>query len=226
MMAVDLGLDDEVSDATKRIFSGYRRAVEELIEDGGRSDRNPFGSLALLDSAAGVSIGQVLAYAGDEAPTDYLECNGANVSRATYAALFRVIDVLYGSGDGSTTFGLPDLRGTMLVGAGGTRIAGPNPAPGSKWGNDSVELEAANLPRHRHGAGTLQTDAGGSHTHTYYYGSTGSGQQGGSQGGNATTDSGGGHSHNLTGSVAPAGAGEAMSVIQPTMELLWIIKAQ
>ena len=149
-MSIDLGLDDEVTRSTKRIFSGYRRAVEELIEDGGRSDRNPFGSLALLDSATGVSIGQVMAYAGAEPPTEYLACNGAAVSRTTYAALYNAIGVTYGSGDGSTTFDLPDLRGTMIVGAGGMRIAGPNPAPGQTWANDTVEIEAANLPRHRH----------------------------------------------------------------------------
>lgn len=47
------------------------------------------------------------------APTGYLKANGAVVSRTTYASLFSVIGTTFGSGDGSTTFGLPDLRGVF-----------------------------------------------------------------------------------------------------------------
>ena len=54
--------------------------------------------------------------AGTSAPTGYLKANGAAVSRSTYAALFGVIGTLYGSGDGSTTFNLPDLRGEFVRG--------------------------------------------------------------------------------------------------------------
>lgn len=49
-------------------------------------------------------------------PTGWLQCNGAAVSRATYAALFAAIGTVYGSGDGSTTFNLPDARGMFLRG--------------------------------------------------------------------------------------------------------------
>jgi len=49
-------------------------------------------------------------------PTGWLQCNGAAVSRATYAALFTAIGTVYGSGDGSTTFNLPDARGMFLRG--------------------------------------------------------------------------------------------------------------
>ena len=49
-------------------------------------------------------------------PTGYLECNGAAISRATYADLFAVIGTNYGVGDGSTTFNLPDLRGEFIRG--------------------------------------------------------------------------------------------------------------
>lgn len=43
-------------------------------------------------------------------------CNGALVSRTTYATLFAVIGTVYGKGDGSTTFALPDLRGRYIEG--------------------------------------------------------------------------------------------------------------
>lgn len=60
--------------------------------------------------------GAVTAFAGGTAPTGWLECNGAAVSRTTYAALFGAIGVTYGSGDGISTFNLPDLRGEFLRG--------------------------------------------------------------------------------------------------------------
>jgi microcystin-dependent protein len=63
-------------------------------------------------------VGAFLQFAGSSAPTGYLACDGAAVSRATYAALFGVIGTTYGVGDGSTTFGLPDARGLVMVGAG------------------------------------------------------------------------------------------------------------
>lgn len=62
--------------------------------------------------------GLVLPYAGTASPdTDaWLLCDGAAVSRTTYADLFAVIGTTFGTGDGSTTFNLPDLRGRMPLG--------------------------------------------------------------------------------------------------------------
>ncbi len=72
-----------------------------------------------------VPTGGIIAYGGTSAPTGYLICNGALVSRTTYAALFTAIGIAYGAGDASTTFGLPDLRqrfplGTATSGTGST----------------------------------------------------------------------------------------------------------
>jgi microcystin-dependent protein len=64
--------------------------------------------------------GSIIAFAGTSTPTGYLECNGANVSRTTYAALFAAVGTTWGAGDGVTTFALPDLRRRTLVGKGGT----------------------------------------------------------------------------------------------------------
>lgn len=58
------------------------------------------------------------------APTAWLLCNGSAVSRTTYSLLFAVIGTVFGSGDGSTTFNLPDLRGRVAMGV------GSSPAPG------------------------------------------------------------------------------------------------
>ena len=51
-------------------------------------------------------------------PSGFLLCNGAAVSRTTYANLFKAIGTTYGAGDGSKTFNLPDLRDRFLEGAG------------------------------------------------------------------------------------------------------------
>jgi microcystin-dependent protein len=70
-------------------------------------------------SATGaIPAGCVAHFAMNSAPAGWLAANGAAVSRTTYAALFAVIDTLYGVGDNSTTFNLPDLRGYFVRGAG------------------------------------------------------------------------------------------------------------
>ncbi len=53
--------------------------------------------------------GMIIAYAGKDIPDGFLLCNGAAISRTTYARLFAKIGTLYGAGDGSTTFTLPNL---------------------------------------------------------------------------------------------------------------------
>lgn len=63
-------------------------------------------------------VGSMLQYGGNTNPTGWLICNGDPVSRTTYAALFAVLSTSYGTGDGSTTFNLPDLRGRVPVGKG------------------------------------------------------------------------------------------------------------
>lgn len=61
-------------------------------------------------------VGTVTDFAGSTAPTGWLLCYGQAVSRAGYSTLFSVIGTTYGTGDGSTTFNVPDLRGRTSVG--------------------------------------------------------------------------------------------------------------
>jgi microcystin-dependent protein len=60
----------------------------------------------------------VVPYAGTSAPTDWLACDGAAVSRTTYSRLFTAISTTWGSGDGSTTFNVPFLGGRIPIGSG------------------------------------------------------------------------------------------------------------
>ena len=78
--------------------------------------------------------GEIKAFAFASPPTGYLICDGSAVSRVTYVELFTNIGTVWGVGDGSTTFNLPDLRGQHLRGLGlsglidGTRVLGTTQA--------------------------------------------------------------------------------------------------
>lgn len=66
--------------------------------------------------AAPTFTGAVLNFAMNTAPSGWLKANGAAVSRTTYSALFTAIGTTFGSGDGSTTFNVPDMRGYFARG--------------------------------------------------------------------------------------------------------------
>lgn len=83
--------------------------------DGQMLKTNGSGTLSFT-TVQGVPSGAVFCLAVSAVPPDYLECNGAAVSRSTYSALFAVITTTYGAGNGSTTFNLPDLRGEFVRG--------------------------------------------------------------------------------------------------------------
>lgn len=93
----------------------------------------------------GCPVGSVIAYATNVPPIGWLICNGAVISRTTYANLFAVIGTTFGSGDGSNTFNLPDLRGEFIRGWDNGR------------GIDSARTFASS-----------QNDSLKSHNHTYY----------------------------------------------------------
>lgn len=89
-------------------------------------------ALEKIKTAMGVinPVGVVQAFAGSTTPDGWLLCDGSAVSRTTYAALFEAIGTTYGSGDGSTTFNVPNLVDKFVEGSatsGTTKAAGlPN----------------------------------------------------------------------------------------------------
>ena len=87
----------------------YDTATEGLIVH----DGSTAGGFEIMPS------GSIIAFGGAAAPdAGWLLCNGADISRSTYARLFAAISTAYGTGDGSSTFGLPDLRDRVLLGKG------------------------------------------------------------------------------------------------------------
>lgn len=102
--------------------------------------------------------GMVISCACTLTATGWILCDGRTVSRVTYANLFAAIGVQFGSGDGTTTFGIPDLRGYFVRGAGTNSDGTASGAFGASQ-SDSTKRPATAL--------TGTTDNPGDHTHTY-----------------------------------------------------------
>lgn len=149
-------------------------------------------STAFVQSAVGSAVltGEIKMWGTATAPSGYLLCNGAAVSRATYAALYALIGTTYGSGDGSTTFNLPNFTDRMPIGGGNLYANGAT--GGSK---DAVVVS------HSHTA--TVTDPG--HSHTFNYNNSSSG---GIQSANGTAN---GTSNTSTNAVSTATTGISVS---------------
>ena len=93
-------------------------------------------------------IGEIRAFPFSFAPKDWALCNGQLLAISSNTALFAILGTTYG-GNGTTTFGLPDLQGRVVVGAG----QGPGLSPwtlGEMVGEDSVTLLSPQMPAHSH----------------------------------------------------------------------------
>ena len=103
-----------------------------------------------------VPTGAILMYGSTTPPDGYLNCDGNAVSRATYAALFALVGITFGPGNGTTTFDLPDLRGRFPFGDDGVRVVGDT---GGSFDHDHTG------PSHTH-TGPSHTHTGPSHDHS------------------------------------------------------------
>ena len=165
-----------------------------------------------------VPVGVVVPFAGSTSPAGWELCYGQAISRTTYAGLFTTIGTTYGSGDGSTTFNVPDLRGRVSAGKddmGGTAasrltstVLTASNTLGATGGTQTHTLTSAQsgVPAHSHAIQVANV-----HTFTGIIGSTG---HGGTVTYNATTE-------NNT----AANASSAHPITQPTIILNYIIKA-
>ncbi len=193
-----------------------------------------------LSGVAPEPTGVIKAWAGTSSatpPTGYLLCGGQAVSRATFAALFTQIGTAFGTGDGSTTFNLPDLRGRVPAGldningitasrlTGTTITSGGGPTTlGGNGGTETNTISIAKLPAHTHTAN--------SHTHSVAMeGKTVSSlpQTFGDAAFSTQGPSGGSASSDLTtgGTVVTlqnTGGGTPLEIVQPTICLNYIIK--
>lgn len=137
-----------------------------------------------------VPVGTIIFRGASSAPSGWLFCNGAAVSRTTYAGLFAAIGETFGSGDGTTTFNLPDLRAKFVR---GWAASNPTYDAGRVFGSTQDEdylghahtITLTSAGGHTP-AGTISGD--GSHTHTVAIAAngahthTGTASQGGAHG--------------------------------------------
>ena len=174
-----------------------------------------------LTGIVAVPTGCVLPYAASVAPSGFLFCFGQAVSRSTYSDLFGVITSIYGDGDGSSTFNLPDLRGRVVAGKDnmGGGVAGrltdqsggvDGDALGAGGGAETHTLTEAQLAAHTHGAGSYVINTGGDAAQNSTSGAVF--RQDLSQ----TTP--------VSGSSGSTGSGSAHNNVQPTLILTYIIK--
>ena len=96
-------------------------------------------------------VGSISLFAGKTAPNGWLICDGSAVSRTTYANLFSVIGTTYGTGDGSTTFNIPNLKGKVPVGYDSSDTSFDT--IGETGGEKTHTLNINEMPSHTHRAG-------------------------------------------------------------------------
>ena len=118
-----------------------------------RASQSGVPELAYL--AVDVPIGTVVPYMFPTPPVGFLVCDGSVLSRTTYADLFALansaslIGTVFGAGDGSTTFTLPDMRGRTMIGSGqGSGLT--DRTLGSTGGAETHQLSTAEMPSHTH----------------------------------------------------------------------------
>ena len=155
-----------------------------------------------LGGAGAVPVGVVNPFAGATAPSGWLLCYGQAVSRTAYPVLFTTLSTTYGSGDGSTTFNIPDMRGRVVAGEddmGGTAASRLTNAGsgitgttlGATGGAETVTLTSAQsgVPAHSHAntaafsgsfTGTAGTTGNDSPDHSHNIGWDGGGLAAGS----------------------------------------------
>ena len=174
---------------------------------------------ANLTGIQGVNTGIIVPWSDSSIPSGFLECDGSNVSRTTYADLFAVVGTTYGSGDGSTTFTLPDLQGACCQNSSPTKTHGSSGGAATVASSGNV---SASLAPH-----TLSTPEIAAHTHTVVGGGGVSGNSPGQQNigtpsasASGSTGGGGAHTHTVTANFT----GSAKSVLQPYITLVYIIK--
>ena len=181
---------------------------------------------ANLTGIEGIPTATIVPWSSASVPSGFLECDGSNVSRTTYADLFAIVGTTYGTGDGSSTFGLPDLQDNVAVGKSGTKALASTGGANTVTSTGNVGGSTANA--------TLTTAQLASHNHSAVFvnqSNAGSGRTQAPRVANfpsnhytfndlSNTGSGTGHSHNMSATFT----GDATSVVQPYLTIIYIIK--
>ena len=185
------------------------RGLVLRFQDGGW---NPAGSILGPQGENGVDgtdgsiapVGSIVIWGSEDIPENYLKCEGQTLSRGEYASLFNVIGTTFGEGDGTTTFALPDMRNYVVVGMSDDTDIN---AIGKKYGEKEVTLTVEEMPAHSHNLFK--------------------GYDGGERIVNVTNVTKNGTWDNITDAVSmtSTGGGQSHNNMQPSMAMVFIIKA-
>jgi len=177
---------------------------------------------ANLTGIEGTATGTIVSWSTASIPSGFLECDGTAVSRSTYSALFTAIGTTYGSGDGSSTFNLPNLADNVPVGKSNNKslasTGGANtvtPTGNISGSTANASLSTAQLASHSHSF-DISNPGGNPSPNTPYAGVA-------SIGGSRSTNnagSGSAHSHNMSANFS----GSSTSIVQPYLTVIYIIK--
>jgi microcystin-dependent protein len=184
----------------------------------------------LYSNPFNLPVGGLLPYIGASAPNaNFALCAGQAISRTTYSVLFALVSTTFGTGDGSTTFNIPDLRGRALFGLdnmGGSAanritVAGGNfdgTSLGATGGAQNHTLVTGEMPSHTH------TDSG--HTHQFTYNVENLGAGGSNDVKNIQTSGGGTTvtTQSGTASLSNTGGGAAHTILSPAMVVPFILR--
>jgi microcystin-dependent protein len=163
-VAYAAAITDIGTELTNSVDRLGRGAMQASLAMGGNNITNagaPIGLndvVRLTDLSSYLPPAIILPYFGIVAPTGWLICDGTAYSRSTYAALFAVIGTTAGAGNGSTTFNVPDLRGSFVRGL----DSGKGLDPSRVFATYQADMFAAHT--HLQNA-HAHTDSG--HGHTY-----------------------------------------------------------
>lgn len=177
----------------------------------------------LQGSNAGVPIGTIIMWTtANSTPSPFWTCNGQEMPRNGYPKLFAVIGTTYGSGDGSTTFNVPNMQGRVPVGYVPNNADSNFQNMGQTGGVESVTLSVANLPSHSHGVSDPGHSHGWSDYNTRNFSATGGGQPAPNPYSRTGAETGG----SGTGiSIQSTGSGAAFSTLPPYMTIKYLICA-
>jgi len=127
----------------------------------------------MMEPGSFVPPGAVMSFAMSAAPIGWLPCDGAAISRTTFAPLFSAVRTAFGAGNGSTTFNVPDLRGEFIRGWSAGRDVGGQSARAfgsaegdairniTGWGGATVTWGSNGAFSHESGANRPGLAAGG-----------------------------------------------------------------
>ena len=138
----------DLSLAIVTIPAGTLSITDAMITDTRRDETTCGGVFPNLSGAfiwpSANNVGDIKLFAGAAAPQKWLLCDGSAIRRDTYSALFSIIGTTYGSGNGETTFNLPDLRGRVPLGSSSDH------ALGTRGGAEEHAITINEMPEHKH----------------------------------------------------------------------------